>query len=337
MTAINFKSIPEIETKSIIAKKSYINPFNLSKPKEGFLFIDFIENTVSKKAKRRGFSYVSQYNSVIKHLNDFSEINNCDLYTNSITEDFIDDFILFLESINLKQNTIKGILEKIKAMARKAGQYGYIIDSSFDEVSMHEEETYSVFLSMNDITRIYYYKFVKQDIRRAKEHIRDLFVVGCLTALRYSDYSTLNSSNFQDGYIIKKTKKTNITVQIPMHDYIKEIIEKYNGSIPGGYNIQYFNRYIKIIAKEIGFTDMCSFSFTKGGIVQTVSKPEYELISSHTARRSAATNMYLTGRMKTYEIMKITGHTTEKNFFRYIKVTGEDTARRISSDSFFKK
>jgi hypothetical protein len=57
---------------------------------------------------------------------------------------------------------------------------------------------------------------------------------------------------------------------------------------------------------------------TKGH--DTDTKPKYEFISSHTARRSAATNMYLTGRMKTYEIMSLTGHTTEKSFFRYIRV-----------------
>ena len=89
--------------------------------------------------------------------------------------------------------------------------------------------------------------------------------------------------------------------------------------------------------KEIGLTDSYTFSFTQGGKLVTETKQKWELISSHTARRSAATNMYLTGRMKTYEIMRLTGHTSEKNFFRYIKVTNEESADRISGDSFFKK
>ncbi|THC82822.1 recombinase, partial [Bacteroides fragilis] len=49
--------------------------------------------------------------------------------------------------------------------------------------------------------RIYYYKFAKQDKRKAKERIRDLFVIGCLTALRYSDYSTLTQDNLQGCFI----------------------------------------------------------------------------------------------------------------------------------------
>lgn len=190
---------------------------------------------------------------------------------------------------------------------------------------------------MNEITRIYYYKFVKQDKRKAKERIRDLFVVGCLTALRYSDYSTLIKDNFQNGYIIKRTKKTNVDVKVPAHDYVKEIFEKYQGNIPTGLCIQYFNKYLKVIMKEIGLSDKVTFSYTKGGKLITAIREKWELISSHTARRSAATNMYLTGRMKTLEIMKLTGHRSEENFFRYIRLTNEDTARSISGDMFWNK
>lgn len=67
---------------------------------------------------------------------------------------------------------------------------------------------------------------------RPGERIRDLFVIGCLTALRYSDYSTLTKDNLRDGYIIKRTKKTNVDVKVPAHDYVREIFEKYDGTYP---------------------------------------------------------------------------------------------------------
>lgn len=126
-------------------------------------------------------------------------------------------------------------------------------------------------------------------------------------------------------------------VKVPAHDYVKEIFEKYDGDIPTGLCIQHFNKYLKVIMREIGLTDKVSYSFTQGGKLHTVTKEKWELISSHTARRSAATNMYLTGRMKTLEIMKLTGHRSEHNFFRYIRLTGDDTARSISGDMFFRK
>ena len=89
--------------------------------------------------------------------------------------------------------------------------------------------------------------------------------------------------------------------------------------------------------KEIGLNDKVTYSYTQGGKLRTVTRGKWELVSSHTARRSAATNMYLTGRMKTFEIMKLTGHRSEQNFFRYIRLTGDDTARSISGDMFFRK
>lgn len=190
---------------------------------------------------------------------------------------------------------------------------------------------------MNEISRIYYYKFEKQSKLKAKERIRDLFVLGCLTALRYSDYSALTKDNFQGDYLVKRTKKTNVDVKVPLHDYVKEIFAKYDGQIPNGLCIQYVNKYLKVIMKEIGLNDPVTYSFTQGGKLVTVTRKKWELISSHTARRSAATNMYLTGRMKTLEIMRLTGHRTESNFFRYIRLTNDDTARSISGDMFFRK
>lgn len=328
----------KIDTYPLISyKKDYINHFKAKEPRTGVLFCDFIEEMIAKKARRRSASFPQQYRSVINHIKRFCEIYNCEIFTNSVTEDFLDDFICYLEDQKLKHNTIKGFIERIKNMARKAGQYSYAVDSTYDEVSLTEEESYSVFLSMNEITRIYYYEFKNQRKAKKKERIRDLFIVGCLTALRFSDYSTLTAENFQERYIVKRTQKTNVTVKIPIHDYIYEIYKKYDGNIPNGYTSQHFNRYLKIICREIGLNDKCTFSYRRGGKVCTETKEKWEMITSHTARRSAATNLYLTGRMKTFEIMKLTGHTCEKNFFKYIKLTSDDTAQQIAGDIFFRK
>lgn len=304
---------------------------------EGIFFADFIGEVVEKKSRRKSAHYSACYDAIIKHLNEFSRFYDCDIFTNSVTEEFLDDFIIYLENCGLRHNTIVGYILKMQSMIRKASQYNYAVDATYDAIDIRTEPTFAVFLSMNEITRIYYYKFENQDKRKAKERIRDLFVVGCLTALRYSDYSTLTADNLQNGYIVKRTKKTNVDVKVPAHDYVKEIFAKYNGQIPSGLCIQYFNKYLKLIMREIGLNDKITFSYTEGGELKTVTREKWELISSHTARRSAATNMYLTGRMKTLEIMKLTGHRSEQNFFRYIRLTNDDTARSISGDMFFRK
>lgn len=313
-------------------KKDYINKLNRLEPKYGVLFSDFITLTVRRKIKRMGVDYGANYLTLIHHLTKFSELNEATIYTNSVNEEFLDDFIVYLQEQDLKQTYIKGLLSLVKSMIKKAGTYGYAVDSTYDDVSIDDEDTFSVYLSTNEITRIYYY----QGLTKKQQRIRDLFVVGCLTALRYSDYSTLTRANFVDDYIIKVTKKTNKKVIIPVHDYIKEIFAKYDGEISAGLSIQHFNRYIKLICKKIGFTNSITFNYTRGGKLVTETKEKWTLISSHTARRSAATNFYLTGRLKTFEIMSMTGHTTEKSFFRYIKVSTEDISKQISGDIIFR-
>jgi len=319
------------------AKKDYINHFKQNKPLEGILFSSFVHDYLTRRSRRKSNNYAAVYTAIINHINNFSIFNDCDIYTNSVTDYFLEDFIVYLEDQGLRHNTIVGYIQKIQYLIRKAGQYNYAVDNTYDEIDISEEPSYAVFLTMNEITRIYYYKFQNQDKRKAKERIRDLFVIGCLTALRYSDYSTLSGSNLQNGYILKRTKKTNVDVMVPAHDYVKEIFEKYNGDIPCHLCIQHFNHYLKVVMKEIGLNDKVTYSYTKGGVLTTVTREKWELISSHTARRSAATNLYLTGRMKTLEIMRLTGHLSEQNFFRYIRLANSDTARSIGNDIFFRK
>ena len=311
--------------------KNYINDNHIDSPIRNKLLVDFIMEMVNKKNK--SISYKSQYKVLMKHVNDFSDKYDCTIYTNSVTEDFIEDFIGYLRDKNMRNNTVKGLIEKIKAMTKKAGNYGYAVNRTFDEISVPEEDTCSIALSMNEITRIYYYT----GLTKKQEKIRDLFIVGCLTGMRYSDYSTLTSDNIQKDIIIKKTKKTGVTVHVPVHSYIKELLEKYNGELPRDISIQHFNRSIKTICKKIGLTDKVVFTRTVGHNVVTDTYEMWQVISSHTARRSAATNMYNSGRMKTLQIMLITGHTTEKNFFRYIKIGREENAKNISTDLFFRK
>jgi integrase len=313
-------------------KKDYINKLIEDEPKKGVLFSDFIYDTVLRKSKRMGKSYSLNYKTLIYHLNKFSEEYEAIIFTNSVGEEFMDDFITYLENKNLKQGYIATLISLVKSMTNKAARYGYAVDPSYDDVNVEMEETFSVYLSMNEITRIYYY----ENLTKKQRQIKDLFVVGCLTALRYSDYSTLTKENFNGNFITKITKKTNTKVIIPIHEYVKEIYLRYNENIPGGLAIQHFNRYMKLICKKVGINEKVSYSYIRGGKLVTETKEKWELISSHTARRSAATNMYMTGRMKTYEIMSLTGHTTEKSFFRYIKTTNEDKVNSIAGDSFFR-
>lgn len=312
-------------------KKDYVSSYSASEPKYGVLFTDFIYKMVAQKQRRMSGSYKENYQTLLFQLNNFIKDNDVILYTNSITEEFLDDFIMYLEDKGYKHNYVDHILTMCKAMVKKAGLNNYAIDPSYMNVELDKEDTFSIYLSTIDISRIYYF----DKLTRIETKTKDLFVVGCLTALRYSDYSTLTKSNIDGETIVKVTKKTGVKVHIPMHDILKEIITKYDG-FPAGTTTQNFNREIRKICKKIGFTDPVTYTCTKGGQLISITKPKYELIRSHTARRSAATNMILAG-MQPFQVMAITGHKSEKCFFKYVKLTREQIARQISGNNYFRK
>jgi integrase len=59
-------------------------------------------------------------------------------------------------------------------------------------------------------------------------------------------------------------------------------------------------------------------------------------ITTHTARRSFATNAYLSGSLDVYQIMRCTGHKTEASFLLYLKLDGKDYALKAAESKFFR-
>jgi integrase len=94
------------------------------------------------------------------------------------------------------------------------------------------------------------------------------------------------------------------------------------------------NTSIKEIGRQAGLTERVEFSISKGARKIRRTLPKYQLISSHTARRSFATNAFLKG-VPNLSIMQITGHTTEKAFINYIRISGKDNAQRLLEHPYF--
>ena len=94
-----------------------------------------------------------------------------------------------------------------------------------------EEETDAIYLSEKELSTIH-----ELDLSDDKqlEEIRDVFITGCFTGLRYSDLSTLSPEHIDlDNEIINlKQRKVHKAVIIPMIDYVPEILKKYNYDLP---------------------------------------------------------------------------------------------------------
>jgi len=208
----------------------------------------------------------------------------------------------------------------------------YLSSDELKQIQAAEINYQTVSLIHPDLSKKHIDKKIK-----AIERTRSFFMIGCYTALRISDFSRLERFNIGDKYIRIKPKKgthKNDDVVIPIHPVI-------SGILASGFDIskkmsdQRFNEHLKELCQLAGICELVTTVRTEGGrqVSRTVEK--WTLVSSHTARRSGATNMAIAG-IPLISIMKITGHSTEKSLLRYIRISQEENARLLAEHPFFK-
>ena len=258
---------------------------------------------------------------------------------------FIDSFSIFDKefegrftnwcySKNYTANTIAASFSIFKIWLNKAYKEGLLQDDSFRHYRTKADTPTHFYLNEDEICRIRDLVFdetlktnFKIDLKSQIEETRDLFVIACRTGLRYSDWGNLNTSewDWEKENLTINTKKTGERVVIPIHNDVKALYQKYNGVFPKPADKSHTNKHIEKICMMAGIDDDVYVNeFENGQIVQKKYK-KYEKITSHTARRSFATNLYL--RCKNAGVvMKFTGHKTEENFFKYICVSKLEVA-----------
>jgi len=293
---------------------------------------EFIEE--SKNVKQRGTICV--YNTTLKHLKNYAEKKNRSLNFESINLMFYSNFTKYLsQDLEMSTNTIGKYIKTLKTFLNEATERGLNKNLEFRKSKFKtiSEDIDTVYLSIDEL------KIIEEEDLRNKpnlEKVRDLFLLGCYTGLRFSDFSQIKQENIiEEKSIIQiRTQKTKDKVSIPIHPVVKRILKRYSNAIPKAYTNQIMNKYIKDIVELCEIDTPTELTTTKSGVTQKISIPKYKLITTHTARRSFATNCYLAD-IPSISIMKITGHKTEKSFLKYIKVTQEQNADKLLNHSFF--
>ena len=252
----------------------------------------------------------------------------------NIDMNFYNDFTKYL-TLEIEQSTnyIGKHIKVIKTVLHEATELNINTNLSFKSrgFTTITEEADTVYLPEHELQEI-------RDLNLTEtpglDRIRDLFLVGCYTGLRFSDLATLRPEQIKKGMITITQIKTGDRVVIPVHDTVTEIMNKYNGELPVAISNQKTNAALK------DFTVKCESlkkkvrvmytkggkSVTKGGEKVAERSEKWQFVTTHTARRSFATNQFLNG-VPTLSIMAITGHKTEKAFMKYIKVTPDDHAK----------
>lgn len=297
-------------------------------------FFDQLDKYIEEKMNRVSKDVIKDYNSLKKHLNGFKDYSSQAINFTNLNSTFYNEFVDYLSykvvqrdnTIGLKNNTVGKQIKNLKAFVRNRVEKKIIPEIDLKPFKRIQEEVDYISLSEKELKKIY-----ELDLSHNKfqEEVRDLFIVGCFTGLRYSDLSNISPANIDmEHEVIQLTqRKVFKAVTIPLIDYVPEIIEKYNYNLPK-IHLNEFNREIKNICALAGLLQPCEIVWKKGlNQVKEVYK-RYEVVSSHTCRRSFCTNMYLSG-FPAEELMKISGHKSTPAFLTYIKVGKLQAAMRL--------
>ena len=224
------------------------------------------------------------------------------------------------------------LIAKLKTVMNEGLKLKYHTNVEFKDFSKPSEETFAIALPLTEVEMLWGMPLDKEHLRKT----RDLFVLGCYTAARFEDYSRLGVENLVGDRIEFIQMKTKNRVVLPCSPKVRTILSRYGGHAPY-MNQVVFNRHLKELGRLAGFCEPMEVPKTirkrlKKGDGDMVYR--YELISSHTARRTGATNLVVLG-VPEHQVMMLTGHKSVSAFRRYVRLTQQDNANLLASNPFF--
>jgi integrase len=328
-----------------------LEPKAASEVKHNFVtfFEQVIKDTISGKrlvsvGKNNGSRYTrnayKNYGitlSAIKRYMKYMVVTN--LPFEDINKAFYEDFRFYCYNIeNKEKSTFGSYIKDIKTVMSESNTPGFktkdFIIPSYEADTLYltvDQINQISVLDLLDKTKFYSYTKGKETFKigyPTLDRVRDLFLIGCYTGLRFSDFNTLDTRSIEGNFIKIKQIKTGSRVTIPIMSKLRPVLSKYTDSLPTISN-QKFNDYIKIVTQLAGLTEPRKVTNTKGNKESATMQPLFSLVTSHCCRRSYATNMFKAG-VPPMLIMSATGHKTETSFLRYIRASNDDKAKLLA-------
>lgn len=299
--------------------------------------LGFITHLIeSKKTQPEKFkpASIKVYNSLRSNLKKYLGKSNPVL--EDVDRGVLSGFQRFLFSRGLNNNYVQKQWQTLKTVLHEAKDEGMSVSDEFKQRSLavSRKPVDNIYLTIEEIDQL-----LSLDLhtRPRLEKVRDIFVVGCYTGLRFQDLLSLKPTDVSNVGKVKflnvTARKTNTKVKIPVKPLVDLILTKYNFQFPRISN-QKANKYIKEVCELASLDDSMSLRKYPGGTVVEQQYKKWEIVSFHTARRSFATNAYKTG-APIASIMKITGHTKPSTFMDYIKIDEEENAQIIALNPMF--
>ena len=282
---------------------------------------------------------------------EFQQANGLTLNFEDIDLEFYRLYTAWLTRKGYTLNSLGKCIKDLKVIMTAAKDDDLTTNEAYraKKFRVMQENADNIYLTKEELDAIAEVDLSK--MAKGYEIARDVFLAGCCLAQRVSDYNRLTPENVvtevrksigendeiikeEITYIVIDQQKEKVRVRIPANKMMLGLLAKYNNQMPYIWE-QKLNQYIKVVAEMAGIIEEVPITSTKGGVTTTERIRKCDLVKTHTARRTGATLMYLSG-MDLYDICKITGHTNIKNLRKYIKADELDVATKITKYDYFK-
>ena len=284
-------------------------------------------------------------------LKEFSEVKRFPLKINVLKKDnrrnmerqkiywrkFYQKFSDYLyNDLNCYDNYAGSVIKDVRTFFNYlVTEKNLLIGNFHKKFYIYKEDIDIITLQPEQLNYLIYDKDFESSLPRKLLIVKDIFVVGCTVALRYSDLINLKSSNLEvenkQYYLKVQSKKTKVYTRVKLPEYVVRIFLKYknykNRLLPHVHIIR-LNLYLKRLAELAGWTEERIKTRQKRGMALVVFKnkkkrlPRFcDHMTSHTMRRTAITTM-LRLQMPEHLVRKISGHSAgSKEFHKYVSIS----------------
>ena len=316
------------------------------------LFKQFIkESENGKRLKKNGERItkgsIDNYRYVLQNLIQFSSDTNFELRVCNIRKltqkelvseknywkKFYKTFTEFMYKKGCFDNYVGGNIKVIRVFLNYLQCDKDIFVGDFHkQFYVRKEEVDILVLSPDQLKFLIHDKEFENSLTPAKQKVKDIFVFGCTTGLRFSDIFLLTNKNIENSngewYLKLKSKKTKTYSYIKIPTYAVTIYEKYkqksdSKTLFGSMYLANFNKALKEIGEQAGYTQTIETSREKQGKTKKITTSKNnnrfcDKMSSHMMRRTAITTMLILG-MPEHLVRKVSGHSNNSGSFnRYV-------------------
>ncbi len=299
--------------------------------RDHFALMDFMEEFYEmKKSSKIKPGSLKAYRSMMNAFKDYENLNNIQLRLKDINRNFLQEFEYFLSQErpygcltegNLNDNTISKRYKHLKEFWKNLVERDLANENKdLDSYKVSKYETDIIVLNEVELKAVLDFK-----PRTARERkVKDVFVFGCMTGLRYSDIRTLDSSHIKGNIICKYAIKTGGYFEVPLNSTAMKIWERNNESL-NHFILQKYNLYLKQMLLSIKeFQKEIKIKRRRYNEMEYQMVQKWTQISSHNARRTFITNC-IKQNVPINEIMKMTGHSSISMLLNYMQKFGDKT------------